>query len=128
MITQNLYTRLKPQNKVKLDVLNDSIPFYIGNLIKSLTSNQNILELQYGRILDLHSYLLPASASYNDVYRLFDDFKKGYPFNEGDDYYTIEDGEIIESCWDYVSEDLHDMNPSKKYYTNYESATEALNN
>lgn len=31
-----------------------------------------------------------------------------YPFKEGDTYYTIEDGEVVESCWDFVSEDIYD--------------------
>lgn len=39
-----------------------------------------------------------------------------YPFNEGDTYYTLEDGEWIESCWDDISEEMHDENPDKKYY------------
>ena len=30
-----------------------------------------------------------------------------FPFNEGDDYWTIENGEVIWSCWDDVSEELH---------------------
>ena len=42
--------------------------------------------------------------------------KPQYPFNEGDTYYTLEDGEWIESCWDDISEEMHDKNPDKKYY------------
>jgi len=53
--------------------------------------------------------------------------KNNYPFNEGDDYFTIENGKIIKSCWDAVSEELHDENPSKKYYSTFEKANEALN-
>ena len=41
---------------------------------------------------------------------------KKYPFNEGDDYYTIEDGEVIWSCWDEMSEELHNDNPNKQYF------------
>lgn len=40
-----------------------------------------------------------------------------YPFNEGDDYYTIEDGQVVWSCWDNISEELFDENPNKKYYS-----------
>jgi hypothetical protein len=39
-----------------------------------------------------------------------------YPFQEGDDYWTINEGEVIWSCWDNVSEELHDINPEKKYF------------
>ncbi len=41
---------------------------------------------------------------------------KTYPFSEGDTYYTIEDGEWVLSCWDFVSEEMHDENPNKVYY------------
>ena len=41
---------------------------------------------------------------------------KTYPFTEGDTYYTIEDGEWVLSCWDFVSEEMHDENPNKVYY------------
>jgi hypothetical protein len=49
-----------------------------------------------------------------------------YPFEEGNDYWTIEDGEIIWSCWDYVSEEIHDKNPNKKYFITKESAINHL--
>lgn len=42
--------------------------------------------------------------------------EREYPFNEGDDYYTIEDGEVIWSCWDDISEELHNDNPNKQYF------------
>jgi len=38
-----------------------------------------------------------------------------YPFNEGDDYYTIEDNDIVWSCWDEQSEELHAYD--SKYFT-----------
>ena len=37
-----------------------------------------------------------------------------YPFKEGDTYYTIKDGEIIESCWDDISEEMYRANPDIK--------------
>jgi hypothetical protein len=49
-----------------------------------------------------------------------------YPFNEGNDYWTIEDGEIIWSCWDDVSEEMHDKNPNKEYFMTKESAINHL--
>lgn len=46
-----------------------------------------------------------------------------YPFNEGDDYYTIENGEVIQSTWDSVSEEMHDEDPNKKYFSTEEEAS-----
>lgn len=48
-----------------------------------------------------------------------------YPFKEGDDYWTIEDGLVVHSCWDSVSEELHDC--TKIYFTSEEKAVEYLN-
>lgn len=53
-------------------------------------------------------------------------FNKHYPFNEGDDYWTVEDGEVVWSCWDQTSEELFDENPNKKYFTTEEKAEEYL--
>ena len=39
-----------------------------------------------------------------------------YPFKEGDDYYTIEDGEIVKSCWDEISEELYMANPDRRLF------------
>ena len=39
-----------------------------------------------------------------------------YPFNEGDDYWTIEEGTAILSCWDDQSEEFHDENPNREYF------------
>ena len=55
------------------------------------------------------------SFAYKSVVEFIKEYKK-YPFNEGDDYYTIEDDIVIWSCWDDESEELHDENPSKQYF------------
>lgn len=48
---------------------------------------------------------------------------KQYPFDEGDTYYTIEDGQIVESTWDFVSEEMYDECGDKyKYFRTYRSA------
>jgi len=49
-----------------------------------------------------------------------------YPFGEGDDYWTIEDGRVVWSCWDYVSEELYDRNPNQVYYKSLVDAKDAL--
>ncbi len=32
----------------------------------------------------------------------------GFPFKEGETYYTVEDSKIVRSCWDDVSEEMYD--------------------
>jgi len=49
-----------------------------------------------------------------------------YPFKEGDDYWTIDDGKVTWSCWDNVSEELHDLNPKKIYFTTEQEANNYL--
>lgn len=51
-----------------------------------------------------------------------------YPFNEGDDYWTIEDGDVVRSCWDFVSEELYDENPNKKLFKTEQEAIDSLKN
>ena len=55
------------------------------------------------------------------AYRFVVEFIKAhnkYPFNEGDDYWVLEDGELVWGVWDDASEDMHDENPDRKYFTN----------
>ena len=61
-------------------------------------------------------------------YNRYMENKNYYPFDEGDTYYTIEYGEIIESTWDFVSEEMYDENPKQEYFISYKSAYEWLNN
>ncbi len=49
-----------------------------------------------------------------------------YPFKEGDDYYTIENGQVVESIWDFVSEEIYDENPTQTYYATAEEAERNL--
>ena len=44
-----------------------------------------------------------------------------YPFNEGDDYWVVEGGKLIWSCWDDTSMEMHDENPNRKYFTEEEA-------
>ena len=53
---------------------------------------------------------------------------KKYPFNEGDEYWVVEDGELICSCWDDVSEEIHDENPNTRYFTEEEVIAYAREN
>ena len=49
-----------------------------------------------------------------------------YPFEEGDDYWTIERGRVVWSCWDWVSEQMHDENPNQVYYKSESDAKDSL--
>lgn len=50
-----------------------------------------------------------------------------YPFHEGDTYYTIDSKGVIESTWDYVSEELYDIDPERMYFATFEEATAHYN-
>lgn len=58
---------------------------------------------------------------------------KCYPFKDGDTYYTIEradresNWEVVESCWDDVSEEIHDgYDDGLLYFSREEEAKEYL--
>jgi hypothetical protein len=51
--------------------------------------------------------------------------KHKYPFKEGDDYWTIERGGVVWSCWDEQSEDMHTADST--YYSTSKEAIEAFN-
>ena len=48
------------------------------------------------------------------------------PFEEGDDYWVIENGKIVYSVWDDVSEEMHEENPNKKYFRSESEAKKYL--
>jgi len=54
--------------------------------------------------------------------------EKVYPFEEGDTYFTIDSGEVIESTWDCVSEEIFDEDVKGKlfYFKSKEDAVEYL--
>lgn len=64
-----------------------------------------------------------------NVYRLFLWSMKtnNYPYREGDIYYTIEDNEVVKSCWDDISEEMYDDNPKQEYFDTWEEAIEQFN-
>ena len=53
-----------------------------------------------------------ADAVENELKSQLEDLKTAprlyvyYPFTEGEDYWTIEDGRVIHSCWDETSEEI----------------------
>lgn len=60
-----------------------------------------------------------------DLYEIADSYEvQDYPFEEGDDYYTIEPNKnILFSCWDQESRDIHDENPNRIYFKTFEEAS-----
>ena len=73
------------------------------------------IRLAIPNIQQVH-YLVVEFIKENNKYICGSCGDREYPFNEGDDYYTIEDGEVIWSCWDDISEELHNDNPNKQYF------------
>ena len=53
---------------------------------------------------------------------------KTYPFEDGDDYWVVECGQLIWSCWDDTSMEMHDENPDRKYFTEEEAIDYAREN
>ncbi len=74
------------------------------------------------------SIYLNSIILYN-VYRLFlwSMETNNYPYKEGDTYYTIEDNRVVRSCWDDMSEEMYDDDPTKEYFDTWEEATEQFN-
>ena len=58
---------------------------------------------------------IPAKFSAS-LWREITGHRFDYPFKEGDTYYTVEDGQLIASCWDSVSEEMHDADPHTVYF------------
>ena len=58
---------------------------------------------------------------------------KEYAFNEGDDYWVVvtntdkKELEIVWSCWDYISEQIHDEDPDRLLFATEQEATEYIN-
>jgi hypothetical protein len=74
---------------------------------------------------------VPEIVSKEDIQSWLADLHKSYPFEEGDTYYTIEDGEVVESCWDEVSEEIYDYQVENEevqlYFPYKEDAEKHLN-
>jgi hypothetical protein len=51
---------------------------------------------------------------------MYINYRVKYPFSEGEHYFTIEDGDIVESVWDNISEELH--RSDKQYFSSLDEA------
>jgi hypothetical protein len=81
---------------------------WFGNFADIVQTNHNLYDLACEYADDMERYT------------------KEYPFDEGDDYWTIEDNEIVWSCWDDVSEEIHAENPNQMYFDTEYKAHEYL--
>ena len=59
-------------------------------------------------------------------YNRLEEYYHKYPFVEGDSYWTIEPRyDVVESTWDFCSEEIHDECSHKVYYTSEAQAIQA---
>lgn len=99
--------------------------------MKTYWTNKEVMELIETHIIKDESGQ-ERECAYNEglkqVWREFYNHRKAlpYPFEEGDTYYTIEENQVVESCWDCVSEDMHDENPNRIYFSTKEEAENNL--
>lgn len=92
-----------------------------------IVSSQDFYELLHQDGGDKLENTYGAVIQFIEHYNFNSKSKKTYPFNEGDDYWTIENNEIVWSCWDEMSEEMYDKNPNTKLFTSKEKAIEFLN-
>ena len=103
----------------------ENFPPAVKAVVDSWDDNKNLYE-ECARI----RYQLEEigwTCDYGLSGEVYDVRLKKYPFNEGDDYWTIENSEVVWSCWDDVSEELFDENPNKKTFKSEEEAVGFLN-
>ena len=71
---------------------------------------------------------VPEEVELGEIYDELDKRNRTYPFNEGDDYWTIEGGKVTWSCWDDVSEVIHDNESRRIYFSTEQEAINHLKN
>lgn len=108
---RNLEDAIRHQDKLIRKFLDD----YDG--ISSLTTNQS--EDEYfcyveGGHTNIQIHIMKTNL----------DKKPKYPFKEGETYYTLD---VIKSCWDDVSEQMHDVNPNQLYFKTRAEAESKIN-
>ena len=76
------------------------------------------IEIDYDELL--HAVMdNDIERAHEEVVEFIKQYNK-YPFNEGDDYWVLEDGDLVWGVWDDASEDMHDENPNRQYFTQEE--------
>lgn len=104
----------------------------VVNKIKSIDDSFTILEVgiydivENDEIPEISHYEYDICDTYSAVVKFIEWYNENilvinYPFNEGDDYYMIDNRLVIESCWDKQSEELY-----KKTDVYYATLKEAI--
>lgn len=60
-----------------------------------------------------------------DKYKKLEEYYNKYPFIDGDCYWVIEHGKVVEGTWDLMSEDYHNNEPTRVYYHSESEALDA---
>ena len=68
----NLYQRLKPEYKAKLDDQAIQYPNAIKAAVNELKQEQSVLDLRYGTAMSLQMYLKLKSADITEILNLFE--------------------------------------------------------
>jgi|TARA_B110000093_G_scaffold146113_1_gene158222 hypothetical protein len=120
-----MVTNIKMGKFLKTNVLDTISRKYKYDPERSLPYLKEITE----QLLEVQALVNETTSYMNRVVRIKDEEQGNvYPFMEGDDYWTIEDGKIIWSCWDDVSEDIFRGNPYKNYFESEAEANNFLKN
>ena len=69
---KNLFERLKPEHKAKLDIQAIDYPNAVKSAIKELTSEYSILDLRFGTVQSLAMYLNLKNANIDTILNLFE--------------------------------------------------------
>lgn len=120
-----MVTNIKMGKFLKTNVLDTISRKYKYDPERSLPYLKEITE----QLLEVQALVNETTSYMNRVVRIKDEEQGNvYPFMEGDDYWTIEDGKVIWSCWDDVSEDIFRSNPYKNYFESESEANNFLKN
>lgn len=103
----------------------DGFNSFHSNNVDDWCDPEYVLEFIQHRVGALMEALYHYHLNMEDVIywansEMYIHYEVKYPFSEGEQYFTIENGVIVESVWDNVSEELHDSHI--KYYTTLEEA------
>lgn len=103
-----------------LDTISKKYNYSPDQSIKCLKDiSEQLLEVQV---------LISETKKYMGRVKRIKDERAGivFPFKEGDDYWIIEDGEVVYSIWDDVSEELYRQNSNQIYFENERRAKNYL--
>lgn len=108
----------------------DGFDSFHSNNVDVWCDPEYVLEFIQHRVGALMEALMQTLIDYDEIIywaesEMYLDYQIKYPYSDGDTYFTIEGGEVVESTWDQVSQELHDSNI--QYYSTQEEALEVAN-